>query len=182
MSKPSTPITEVMPRPGRGTNPPSPTNVPLEWTSIEEALSGGQHPVWLTTTNEHGVPHVVPVFAAWDGQAFFVATKSTARKTRDLLATGRCVLAFDTGEVHLVVECSTRRATSEVALQRAVAAFNAVYGWPTTVVGDELDAPFAAPTSGGPPLQAWEMLPTIAFGFVADGVSAAPTRWRFGTP
>jgi hypothetical protein len=39
-------------------------------------------------------------------------------------------------------------------LERASAAFLDIYDWPTTAIdGAELDAPYAAPTSGGPPFR-----------------------------
>jgi hypothetical protein len=122
----------------------------------------------------------VPVFAAWADPSFFVATNAGARKAHDLVATGRCVLATRTGDAHVVVEASARRVSDEAEMAAASAAFQEVYDWPTTVTGDELDAPYAAPTSGGPPFQVWEIRPVKAFGFPMDGESNAPTRWRFG--
>ena len=64
-------------------------------------------------------------------------------------------------------------------MERASAVFAEVHEWPTTVVGDEIDAPSTAPTSGGPPLQIWELVPEKAFAFPTDGEVFAPTRWRF---
>ncbi len=175
----SEPVTEAMARTGKGTSSPNSSTVPFDWASVHAALRSGRHGFWLTTVSADGAPHVVPVLVAWDDSVCYVATKATARKTRDLEATGRCVLASDTGPAHVIVEATARRVTGETGMQRASAAFAAVYSWPTTVIGDEIDAPYAAPTSGGPPLQVWELTPTKAFGFPTDGESAAPTRWRF---
>jgi pyridoxamine 5'-phosphate oxidase-like protein len=173
------PVTEAMARPGKGTSSPNASTVPFDWASIHADLRSGAHRFWLTTVSADGDPHVVPVFVAWVDSVCYVASKSTARKTRDMEATGRCAIACDTGPAHVIVEATARRMTGDPGMHDASAAFAAVYGWPTTVVGDEIDAPFAAPTSGGPPLQVWELTPTKAFAFPADGESDAPTRWRF---
>ena len=64
-------------------------------------------------------------------------------------------------------------------LERAVAAFADVYGWPTTVAGDVIDAPYAAPSSGGPPFRVYELTPIRAHAFpTADQFE--PTRFVFG--
>ena len=173
------PVAEPMARTGRGTSSPTSSTQPLDWPSVQAVLRTGEHHFWLTTVSVSGNPHVVPVFVAWDESSCFVATKVSARKTRDMEETGRCVLASDIGTEHVVIEATARRVTGEAQMEQASAAFHAVYGWPTTVDGDEIDAPYAAPTSGGPPFQIWELVPTKAFGFPADGESAAPTRWRF---
>lgn len=86
--------------------------------------------------------------------------------------------------VHLIVEGRARRVRDDATLLRASEAFNTIYGWPTVVAGDELDAPYGAPTSGGPPYAVYEITPTTAFGLPTDGESAdadplaIPDRWR----
>jgi hypothetical protein len=57
------------------------------------ASSGRAREFWLATVNAGSRPHLVPVFAAWSDSSFFVATKGTARKTRDMQDNGRCVVA-----------------------------------------------------------------------------------------
>jgi hypothetical protein len=153
--------------------------VPFDWDSIREELRSGHHLTWLTTTSRDGIPHVVPVFAAWDGVRCYIATNAKAVKARHLTETGRCVLAADTGDAHIVIEAIGRWVRERDEMGRASDAFQA-RGWPTAVVDDELQAPFAAPTSGGSPFQVWELAPVKAFGFPADGESNAPTRWTFG--
>ncbi len=152
---------------------------PFDWASVRGSLATGAHILWLTTASPDGVPHVVPVFAAWEDAHGYVATNAAARKTRDLEATGRCVLATDLGDAHVVIEATARRLHEPGDMDRAVSAFRACFGWPTTAVGDELHAPYAAPTSGGSPFQVWQVEPVKAFAFPADGESNAPTRWTF---
>ena len=70
------------------------------------------------------------------------------------------------------------RLTARHDLERAAAAFLDVYDWPTTVVGDELDTPYAAPTSGGPPFPVYGLTPIRAFAFPTDD-QFEPTRFVF---
>jgi hypothetical protein len=184
MSRSTRPEPAVLSRTGAGTAAATETgaSLPFDWEAIRGAFCSGHHLFWLTTVSRSGRPHVVPVFAAWDDDdRCFIATNANARKTRDLIASGRCVLAANTGDAHVVVEATARRVDSADEMEHASTEFREVYDWPTTVAGDELHTPFAAPTSGGSPFQVWELRPTKAFGFAADGESHAPTRWRFTT-
>jgi hypothetical protein len=51
----------------------------------------------------------------------------------------RCVITTDTDDLHVVVEGVARHLQDEAMLQRAVGAFDAVYEWPTRVVGNQLN-------------------------------------------
>jgi hypothetical protein len=90
----------------------------------------------------------MPMFAAWADTRFFIASKERARKSPNLEVEPRCVITTDTGDLHLVIDVH-----DEATLQRAVAAFHAVYQWPTRVVGNQLDADYGAPTSGVAPVR-----------------------------
>jgi hypothetical protein len=118
------------------------------------------------------------VFAAWTGTSFVRASKATAIKTRYLDSGDPCSLALDLGVMHLTVDAHSVRLTAQHDLKRASAAFLDVYDWPTTVAGDELDAPYAASSSGGPPFRVYELTPARAFAFpTADQFE--PTRFVF---
>ena len=117
--------------------------------------------------------------AAWAGASFFIASKDRARKTRNLEAEARCVISADTGDLHVIVEGVASHVRDEAGLQRAVDAFQAVYGWPTRIQGSQLDADYGAPTSGGAPFEVYEVTPVKAFGFPTDGESMTPTRWTW---
>jgi hypothetical protein len=177
----SMPRTEVMPRTGRGTGSDreAANTRPLDWqAAIDRFEAGGWF--WLGTVRPDGRPHAMPCFAAWSGSSFFVASKSTARKSRNLDANAACVLTKDAADAHLIVEGTARRMTDADALRRASEAMMRIYEWPTTVAGDELDAEYGAPTSGGPPYRIYEITPIKAFGLPTDGESFEPTRWTFG--
>ena len=82
------PVGEAIPRKGRGTGAGG--SQPLAWSEAEQRLSRGGW-FWLTTVRPDGAPHVMPVFSVWSGSALFVASKDTARKSRNLAAEPRCV-------------------------------------------------------------------------------------------
>ncbi|WP_067654897.1 hypothetical protein [Nocardia harenae] len=122
--------------------------------------------------------HTRPIFAAWTGREFVFASNAGAAKTPHLDADGSASLAIDLSSVHLVVEGHAARVVSGAGLAAASTAFREVYDWPTTVAGDELDAPYGAPTSGGPPYRVYALTPVRAFAFpTADQVH--PTRFRW---
>lgn len=177
----SGPVAEALPRVGRGTGPDTESGGSrvVTWDEAAERLRAGGW-FWISTVSPDGAPHTVPVFAVWDTDALFVAAKDTTRKSRNLVERPACTVATDAGDLHLVVEGRARRAQDESTLRRASAAFREVYDWPTEVVDGLLDAPYGAPTSGGPPYAAHEITPVTAFAFPADGETFAPTRWRFG--
>jgi hypothetical protein len=175
-----TPRAEAMSREGKGTQATSEAgrSRPLSWTEVERRLARGGW-FWLATVRRDGGPHVMPVFAAWSGTSFFLASNNRARKSRNLEAESRCVISTDTGDLHVVVEGVAHHAHDEESLQRAVDAFQSVYGWPTRIQGSQLDADYGAPTSGGAPFEVYEVTPVKAFGFPTDGESITPTRWTW---
>ncbi|OLT45189.1 hypothetical protein BJF85_01985 [Saccharomonospora sp. CUA-673] len=174
------PIVRAIPPTGRGTELAAPASAPtLDWSEAEQGLNTDTF-CWLATVRPGGAPHVVPVFAVWSGSSVFVSSKDSSRKSRNLAADGRCVVTTQAAGAHLVVEGTATRVSDRDTLQHASEVFETVYGWPTTVTGDAIDAPYSAPTSGGPPFGIHEITPTTAFAFPAEG-NFMPTRWQFPT-
>lgn len=149
----------------------------LDWVEAQQRLNEDRW-CWLSTVRPDGAPHVMPVLAVWADSAVFVSSNDAARKSRNMAADGRCVVTTDASETHLVVEGHAVRTREHADLERASRAFEEVYGWPTWIQGDTLDADYGAPTSGGPPYGVYRITPTKAFAFPADGMFV-PTRWRF---
>lgn len=172
------PVAEAITPTGKGADVTPGARV-MDWAEAQRRLTSGSWR-WLATVRPDGSPHVMPVFGAWSdaASAVFVASKATAQKSRNLDADGRCVLATDVDGVHLVVEGRASRARDQATLERASAAFEQVYGWPTTVTGEELDAEYGAPTSGGPPYRVYQIVPSKVFALPA-AADFMPTRWRF---
>jgi hypothetical protein len=173
----SHPRSQTIPR-SHTTRPPGNPELPAaSWTELERLLSDEPGTTWLSVPGPQGA-HVRPLIAAWTGTTFVFASKASAAKSRRLDADSQCSLAIDLGVAHLVVEGIAARLTGATDLARAADAMRDVYDWPTTVVGDELDAPYAAPSSGGPPFRAYEVTPTRAFAFPTND-EFDPTRFTF---
>src|SRR5918995_1827122 len=97
----SSPIVEVMPRTGRGTGASTEAGNtrPLRWQdAVAKFEDGGWF--WLSTVRPDGRVHAMPCFAAWSGSSFFVASKATSRKSRNLDGNPSCVLTKDAGDAH----------------------------------------------------------------------------------
>ena len=176
----SRPTAEVMPRRGKGTGDGAGhgRSDAMPWAEAEQRMRKGGW-FWLASVRPDGAPHVMPLFAAWSGSSLFIASKDTTRKSRNLVADRRCVVTTDTGDMHLIIEGDAARVADDETMEQAADAFRAIYDWPTKVTGDQLDADYGAPTSGGPPYDVFQIVPRKAFGFPTDGESFAPTRWRF---
>ncbi|MGP4025314.1 pyridoxamine 5'-phosphate oxidase family protein [Actinomadura sp. 3N407] len=171
-----TPVAEALTPTGKGTGVTPGAGV-LDWSEVERRFTQDGWR-WLATVRPDGAPHVMPVFGAWSESVLFVVSKATARKSRNLDVDGRCVLSADVEGAHLVVEGDASRVLDEETLERASAAFERVYGWPTTIAGAELDADYGAPTSGGPPYRVYQIVPSKVFALPSAG-DFMPTRWRF---
>lgn len=107
-----------------------------------------------------------------------VASNPGTRKTAVLRRDPGCSVAIDLKTMHLVVEGRAARLTGEPDLRRATAAFDAVLSWPTEVEGDRLTSPYAAPSSGGPPFEVYEIRPLRAYAFPTED-QFEPTRWSW---
>src|SRR5918999_4555148 len=133
------PAGEAMSREGKGTAAAGEAgnSRPVRWEDFEERLTNGGW-FWLATVRPNGAPHVMPLFAVWSESALYVASKGTAKKSRNLAADGRCVITTDAGDMHLIVEGEARRGRDEATLRRASDAVEATYGWPPGGKGDQL--------------------------------------------
>jgi PPOX class probable F420-dependent enzyme len=54
--------------------------------------------VWLSSVRPDGVPHLVPIWFWWDGEALLVASKPDAQKVRNLRANPSVMLALGDAE------------------------------------------------------------------------------------
>lgn len=172
------PTAQNIARRGRGTGAEETAGeAPASWAALEERLAAGEAATWLSLRSEDGV-HTRPVFAAWTGHSFVHASNPRAVKTRYLDAGERCSLALQLDGTHLVIEAEPTRLTTGADLERARVAFDEVYGWPVTVTGDLIDAPYAAPTSGGPPFRVYELTPVRAHALPTED-TFQPTRFVF---
>jgi hypothetical protein len=159
------PAAEAMSREGKGTQAASEAgrSQPLSWSDVETG------PRWLGLADhrrsERGAARDADVCRLGRHEVLHRQQRAGAQEPRNLEVEPRCVITTDTGDLHLVIEGVARHVHDEATLQRAVAAFHAVYQWPTRVVGNQLDADYGAATSGGPPYEAYEVTPIKALAF-----------------
>lgn len=135
---------------------------------------------WLTTVRADGTPHVVPVGGAWVDDAMYFTMGQGTRKGKHLAGDPHCAIAVSRPGFDIVLEGEAERVRDASRLQRVAGVYNETNGWPVTVQGDALDAPYSAPTTGPPPYDVYVLNPktVFAFGTTEETVNAA-TRYRF---
>jgi hypothetical protein len=153
---------------------------PLPWSRPRELLAAEPDPgiPWfLGTGRPDGAPHSAGVGAVWfDGDLYFTSSP-TARKARNLAADPACTISVRLAGIDLVLEGDAKQETDPTTLDR-VAAIYREGGWPASVEGDALTAPFSAPSAGPPPWQVYRFTFRTVFG-VATAEPHGATRWRF---
>jgi hypothetical protein len=132
---------------------------------------------WLSTTGPDGRPHVAGVVGHWLADALYFVSGPPTRKSRNLAADPRCSFAISLSDLDLVLAGSAARVTDAATLT-TIAERYTDRGWPLTVAGELVTAPFWAPTAPPPPWQLYRFSPTTAVG-VATASAAGATRWQF---
>jgi hypothetical protein len=132
---------------------------------------------WLSTSGPDGQPHTAGVGALWVDHRVWFTSGARTRKSRNLAANPACAVAVSLPGLDLVIEGRARRVTDRASLERLASAYRA-QGWPAEVDGDELTAPFSAPSAGPAPWHLYAIDPEVTFG-VATAEPHGATRWRF---
>jgi hypothetical protein len=162
----------------------------MPWTAITDRLQQGipqapgdggydRHTIWLATINPDGAPHVTAVGAMWVDGAFWFVTGRSTRKGRNLARDPRCSISVGTREFDLTIDGVAVRVTDPPTVARMAAVW-AAEGWPCEVdgSGEELTAPYSAPSAGKPPWSVYRIdaARATALGTVEPG---GATRWTF---
>ncbi len=151
----------------------------IPWSEVTEQMSGGGT-WWFATNHPAGRPHVRPVLAVWVGGALVTTAGAETRKVKNLEEGGSAAFTASREGVDLVVEGSVTSITEPDSLQSVADVFLDTYGWPTTVAGDALEAPYGAPSAGPPPYRVFAVAPRRVFAFGTDERWAArSTRFAF---
>jgi len=79
--------------------------------------------------------------------------------------------------IDLVLEGEARRVADSSTLERVAAVYR-TGGWPASVEGDALTAPYSAPSAGPPPWHLYRLTLRSAVG-VAGAEPHGATRWDF---
>jgi len=149
----------------------------IEWANVVDRLdqsisqapdTGGpnRHTFWLTTVGGDGRPHSVPLGVLFLDGRFYFTSGLGARKARNLAHDPRCVLTVATDRFDLSIEGRAGQVTDPEKVGRVAAVFAGDGdGWPAEARGDEIWAPFSAPSAGPPPWYVFELTPATVFAF-----------------
>jgi hypothetical protein len=159
----------------------SETPAALPWRDVLPYLARAGA-FWLATADGSGHPRLRPLFAVVTNGYLHFSSNPSAQKAKNLGVDPRCALAAHTDDFDLIVEGTGRRVTDPDELGRVAASYRDKYGWPVTVVGDAMDAPYGAPTAGPPPYAVFRVLPRRAYAIgINDRTNARSTRFLFGS-
>jgi hypothetical protein len=150
---------------------------PMDWAELAERFAAA-HSIWITTVDAEGRPSARPVLSVWLDGALHFTSNPTARKARNLSATGVCTASVTTDEMDLVIEGIAEPVTDDAQLARIGEAYGEKYGWPVTVVDGAFEAPYGAPSAGPPPYQPHVLTSERAYAFGTDE-TWAPRTTRF---
>ncbi len=156
---------------------------PIPWSRAERQLEAAEGQTdahfFLATVRPDGRPHVAGIGALWvDGKIYFVSGAGT-RKSKNLADRADCAISVNLPDLDLVVEGTAAKVTDRSMLERLADRY-AAQGWPATVDGDAITAPYSAPSAGSPPWDLYEFTPVTAFG-MASAEPHGAMRWDFQT-
>jgi pyridoxamine 5'-phosphate oxidase-like protein len=153
----------------------------LPWSRARDILASDTPETDLTffvaTVRPDGRPHSAGVGAIWvDDVLYFVGGPGT-RRSRNLARNPACSVSVRLRGIDLVLEGDAHRVTDPSTLESVAAVFR-TGGWPATVEGDALTAPYSAPSAGPAPWYLYRLTLHSAVG-VAGAEPHGATRWDF---
>ncbi|MEU3271036.1 pyridoxamine 5'-phosphate oxidase family protein [Saccharomonospora sp. NPDC006951] len=153
----------------------------LPWSRARDILDADTPKEMLTffvaTVRPDGRPHSAGVGAVWVDDALYFTGGPGARRSRNLAVNAACTVSVSLRGIDLVMEGTALRVTDSPTLERLAAAYREG-GWPATVEGEALTAPFSAPSAGPPPWHLYRLNLHTAIG-VASAEPYGATRWDF---
>jgi len=153
----------------------------LPWSRPRDILAADTPGVDLTffvaTVRPDGRPHSAGVGATWvDGDLYFTSGPGTL-KSRNLATNPACSVSVRLRQIDLVLEGEAHRVTDGSTLERLAAIYR-TGGWPASVDGEALTAPYSAPSAGPAPWYLYRLTLHTAVG-VASAEPYGATRWDF---
>lgn len=124
-----------------------------------------------------GRPHSAGVGAVWVAGALYFTSGPGTRKSRNLAANPACGVSVRLRGIDLVLEGEAHRVTGLATLERVAAVYR-TGGWPASVEGEALTAPYSAPSAGPAPWHLYRLTLHTAVG-VATAEPHGATRWDF---
>jgi Pyridoxamine 5'-phosphate oxidase len=153
----------------------------LPWSRPRDILAsdtpGADLTFFVATVRPDGRPHSAGVGAVWvDGALYFVSGPGTL-KSRNLAVNPVCSVSVRLRGIDLVLEGEAHRVTDAPTLERVAGVYR-TGGWPASVEGDALTAPYSAPSAGPAPWHLYRLTLHTAVG-VAGAEPHGATRWDF---
>jgi len=156
-------------------------NETLPWSRPHDLLASIDPAALITwflgTSGPDGRPHAAGVGAFWHDGALYFTSGDGTRKSRHLAANPHASVSVQLDGIDLVFEGEVRRVTDRPTLETVAEKANAG-GWPATVEGDALTAPYSAGSAGPPPWALYRLRYDTVFG-VATAEPHGATKWRF---
>ena len=94
------------------------TGTPWSTNSAPAPDAVNSRSTWLSTVNDDGSPHPLPVGAIWLDGAFWFQTGANTRKARNVARDPRCSIALSIREADVIVEGIAQRITEPGAVGR----------------------------------------------------------------
>lgn len=156
--------------PGYGLLPAGEGSGLLPWSWAEAKLETSRN-YWVVSVWPDGRPHTMPVWGMWHGGAFWFSSSKGSRKSKNLLADPRCLVATEDTQNPVVLEGTAELITSPRDLATMLALENAKYStdYGIEMLDPELNSSF-------------RIHPTWAVGLEVADFSGSPTRWEFTSP
>jgi nitroimidazol reductase NimA-like FMN-containing flavoprotein (pyridoxamine 5'-phosphate oxidase superfamily) len=139
----------------------------MPWSWAEERLAASRN-YWVVSVWPDGRPHAMPVWGLWHDESFWFSSSRGSRKSRNLSADPRCVVATEDAMEPVIIEGIAQLVTESGALEALLALENAKY---ETNYGIELLDPEVN--------SAFRVRPTWGFGLSEEDFTGSPTRWSF---
>lgn len=174
-------MTDSMKEPSSTKNLDQYGSAELPWSRPRDVLAadtpGENLTFFVATVRPDGRPHSAGVGAIWVDDALYFVGGPGTRRSRNLAANPACSISVRLRGIDLVLEGDAHRVTDAPTLERVAAVYR-TGGWPATVEGDALTAPFSAPSAGPAPWHLYRLTLHTAFG-VASAEPHGATRWDF---
>jgi Pyridoxamine 5'-phosphate oxidase len=143
----------------------------LPWTWAEQRLKKS-HNYWITTITPDGSkskPHSMVIWGLWqDGRLLFI-TGAESRKTRNLAANPRCIVATEDASEAVVVEGIAEIVDAETR-RKLIPIYEKKYKYDLSSMKDDI-------LSMKEPLYA--VRPLLVFGLWEKHFQSKSTRWKF---
>jgi PPOX class probable F420-dependent enzyme len=140
----------------------------LPWSWFEARLTRSRS-YWLATVRPDGRPHVMPVWAVWDGVLLWFSSSLDSRKVRNLRGQPHCCVTTEDPTEPVVLEGEATIETDPAAIRRYLDEMNAKY---ETAYGPEFLDPAVNATV--------RIRPRQAIGLRQEDFTGSPTRWTLG--